>query len=57
MKEYEEEITPSAKASLVISNYPSVADLDDETKIKAWLTERHKTLQGVVQNRVTSLLK
>lgn len=57
LKEYEEEITPSAKASLVISNYPSVADLDDETKIKAWLTERHKTLQGVVQNRVTSLLK
>lgn len=57
LKEYEEEITPSAKAFLVISNYPSVADLDDETKIKAWLTERHKTLQGVVQNRVTSLLK
>ncbi len=56
LAEYEVAITPSAKAALGIANYPSVTDLDDESKVKKWLTERHKTLQGMIQNRIKSLL-
>lgn len=56
LSDYEVAVTPSAKASLNIVNYPSVADLDDLDKVKKWLEERHKTIKGVIQNRVSYLL-
>lgn len=56
LKEYEESITSSAKAALNIVNYPSVTDLDDGEKVKAWLEERHKLIQGQIRNRVKPLL-
>ena len=56
LKDYEQAITASAKAALNINNYPVVTDLSDEQKVKQWLSERHKTVKGQIQNRVTSLL-
>ena len=56
LKEYENSITASAKAALNIVNYPVVADLSDEMKVKAWLSERHKLVKGQIQNRVKNLL-
>lgn len=56
LKEYEDAITASAKAALNIVNYPSVTDLDDGSKVKAWLGERHKIVKGQIQNRVSNLL-
>ena len=56
LKEYEDAITSSAKAALNIVNYPSVSDLDDKDKVKAWLEERHKLIQGQIKNRVKPLL-
>ena len=56
LKEYEEEITASAKATLDIVNYPSVEKLDDEATIKTWLKERYKIVKGKIQNRVTDML-
>jgi len=56
LREYEDAITSSAKAALSISNYPSVEDLDDGNKVKKWMGERHKTIQGVIKNRVKTLL-
>lgn len=56
LKEYEKEITASAKATLDIVNYPSVEKLDDEATIKTWLKERYKILKGKIQNRVTDML-
>lgn len=53
---YEQSITASAKASLGISNYPTVEDLADEYKVKKWLEERHKTVKGQIQNHITELL-
>ena len=55
LKEYEDAITAQAKHALSIANYPSVADLDDEVKVKNWLTERHKNVMGAIQNRMTDL--
>ena len=51
LKEYEQDITASAKAALNIVNYPSVEKLNDKTTIKAWLKERYKILKGQIQNR------
>jgi len=56
LKDYEESITASAKAALNIVNYPSVPELDDENKVKNWLSERHKLIKGEIQNRITKLL-
>ena len=56
LKDYEDSITASSKAALNIVNYPSVADLDDITKVKKWLEERHKLIKGQIQNRANSLL-
>ncbi len=56
LSDYENSITATAKAVLNIVNYPSVNDLSDEIKVKAWLSERHKLIKGQIQNRVTSLL-
>lgn len=57
LKEYEDAITASAKAALNISNYPTVVELDDLEKTKEWLKERHKTVKGVIQNRIATLLQ
>ncbi len=54
--EYEAAITPQAKSALYIMSYPSVTDLGDFSKVKKWLEDRHKTIRGVIQNRVTVLL-
>lgn len=56
LKEYEQDITASAKAALNIVNYPSVEKLNDKTTIKAWLKERYKILKGQIQNRVMNML-
>ncbi|MCI8894982.1 MAG: hypothetical protein HFI41_10080 [Lachnospiraceae bacterium] len=56
LKDYEDSITASAKAALNIINYPAVADLMDEAKVRKWLVERHKVIKGAIQNRVTNLL-
>lgn len=56
LKDYEDSITASAKAALNIVNYPTVADLTDEAKVKMWLVERHKVIKGQIQNRVSGLL-
>ena len=57
LKEYEDAITPQAKNSLNIVNYPSVADLNNTEQVKKWLKERHKLIMGAIQNRITLLLK
>lgn len=54
--DYEKAITPAAKASLGIANYPCVADLSDKDKVRQWLINRHSTLQGLIQNRISALL-
>lgn len=56
LKEYEDSITASSKAALYIMNYPSIDDLSDKQKVKKWLSERHKTIKGVIQNRVSNLI-
>ena len=56
LKDYEDSITASAKAALNIINYPAVADLTDEAKVRKWLVERHMVIKGALQNRVTNLL-
>ncbi len=56
LQDYEMAITPSAKASLSINNYPSVGDLDDMQIVKKWLAERHKMIKGLIRNRVEQLL-
>ena len=54
--EYEKVITASAKSALSIVNYPNVNDLDDLTKVRGWLKERHEILKGYIQNRIKTLL-
>ena len=56
LKSYEDSITASAKAALHIINYPTVDELSDNQKVKKWLSERHKTIKGQIQNRITNLL-
>ena len=56
LKSYEDSITASAKAALHIINYPTVDELSDSQKIKKWMQERHKTIKGQIQIRVTDLL-
>lgn len=56
LKSYEDSITASAKAALHIVNYPTVDELSDIQKVKKWLSERHKTIKGQIQNRITNLL-
>lgn len=56
LKEYENAITASAKAALLISNYPTVDELSDIQKVKKWLSERHKNIKGQIQIRITNML-
>lgn len=56
LSQYENDITAQAKTSLFINSYPSVADLDDSTKIQQWMKDRHKTIKGAIQNRIAGLL-
>jgi len=56
LQEYEDSITAQAKYSLDIQSYPSVAELDDMSKVKLWLKERHKSVKGHIQSRVDLLL-
>ena len=56
LQEYEDSITPTAKALLAIVDYPNVDDLVDGLKVKKWMTERHKVVQGFIKNRINRML-
>ena len=54
--EYEKALLPEAISALFIVNYPKVEDLNDTEKLKFWLTERHKLLEGKIKEKVSGLL-
>ena len=56
LKDYENAIIDTAKASLNIANYPCVDELSNIDKMKKWLQERHKSIKGVIRNRIDHLL-
>lgn len=56
LEKYEKDITAQAKDTLKIPEYPKADELNDSSKVKSWLAQRHQSLEGAIKNRIDTLL-